>query len=211
MAHLLRTITRSNSTTSSSRSITSTNKTTVSINDVENHLQNWSIPKTSSSLVYNKSIFDFKSDYIIKTVEETLPILEEYMTIELLPQKILEASILKGYKFLHLGLVQIAVKPLTRIGLNTSLLLCLRDKRHNKYSDSMLGCVKSSLCEGPVYFNCFPDFSVSLLDPTIMKTLSLDIQTSGFDMDSASSNMVLIYRLFIKVMNTVSPKRKPQK
>jgi hypothetical protein len=30
------------------------------------------------------------------------------------------------YSFIHIGLVQAAVKPLTRQGLNKSVLLCLR-------------------------------------------------------------------------------------
>lgn len=84
-------------------------------------------------------------------------------------------------------------------------MLSLRDKRHLRFNDSLLGCITSSLSEGPVYFNSFPNFSVSLLDPTILKTLTLTIQTSRFDMDPESLNMALIYRIFIKVMNIVTP------
>lgn len=87
----------------------------------------------------------------------------------------LEEATQKGYKFLHIGLVQVAVKPLTRDGLNTSLLLCLRDKRHLRFNDSLLGYITSTLSEWPVYFNIFPNFSVSPLDHTILKTLTLNI------------------------------------
>ena len=39
--------------------------------------------------------------------------------------------------------------------------------------------VESSLYQGPIYFNCYPNFSVSLIDETILQTLELDIETSG--------------------------------
>lgn len=84
-------------------------------------------------------------------------------------------------------------------------MMCLRDKRHLRFNDSLLSCITPSLSERPVYFNSFPNFSVSLLDPTILKTLTLNIQTSGFEMVLLSSNMVLIYRIFLKAMNTVTP------
>ena len=63
------------------------------------------------------------------------------------------------HQYMHIGLIQIAVKPLTRKGLNTSILACLRDQRHNDFEDSLLGIVETSLTNGPIYFDCFPNFS----------------------------------------------------
>lgn len=71
--------------------------------------------------------------------------------------------------------MQIAVKPLTRVGLNISLSTCLRDKRYNKFQDSLLGIIESSLCIGLVYFNYFPDYSISLYDPHIKEALTLNL------------------------------------
>ena len=37
---------------------------------------------------------------------------------------------------MHLGMVQEAEKPLVRIDLNNSIVMCLRDSRHLDYKDS---------------------------------------------------------------------------
>ncbi|KAG8650609.1 hypothetical protein MANES_07G055364v8 [Manihot esculenta] len=109
------------------------------------------------------------------------------------------------YAFLHIGMIQVAVKPATRLGLNTAAMLCVRDKRHSKFSDSLLGVVESSLCDGPIFFQCFPNLTLSLSDPHIMRTLILDIKTMGYDMTPGSENLILIYRIHYKAMNTMVP------
>jgi len=74
----------------------------------------------------------------------------------------------KGFSFLHIGLVQVAVKPLTRKGINAFVLLCLRDARFKDFHTSFLGMITSSLFDGPVYFNCYPDLTLALDDPNIV-------------------------------------------
>ena len=88
----------------------------------------------------------------------------------------------KKILFIHFGLVQVAVKPLTRQVLNTTVLLCLRDGRFKIYKDVLLGIVESSLFQGPIYFNCYPNFDVSLTDETVLQTSKLDIETLGYNM-----------------------------
>ncbi|EYU18270.1 hypothetical protein MIMGU_mgv1a018017mg, partial [Erythranthe guttata] len=100
------------------------------------------------------------------------------------------------------------LKPATRLGLNTSAVICVRDKRHNKFHDSLLGIVESSLCDGPIYFSCFPNFTLSLTDPTLMHALCLDIKSEGFNMMQGAENIILLYRIQYKVMNTVIPRIK---
>src|SRR5206468_9834269 len=68
--------------------------------------------------------------------------------------------------------------------------------------------VESSLCDGPIFFSCFPNFTLSLNDPTIMHSLCLDIKSDGFNMMQGAENIILIYRIQYKVMNTVVPKMK---
>lgn len=63
----------------------------------------------------------------------------------------------KHFKFLHLGLGQIGLIPITKKGLNTSAIICVRDKRPVRFHDSLLGIFESSLCEGLFYFSCFRD------------------------------------------------------
>ena len=86
----------------------------------------------------------------------------------------------KEFKFLHIGLVQVAVKPLFRKFLNIPICLLLRDARLLNFDDSLLGILESNLAKGPVYFNCHPNFSIEL---------------------------ALIYRVYYKLMKTtISPK-----
>ncbi len=56
----------------------------------------------------------------------------------------------KGYKFLHLGLIQVGIKPLTRKGINAAVLLRLFDGRFTDYKQGMLGMVEASLKTNPL-------------------------------------------------------------
>ena len=55
--------------------------------------------------------------------------------------------------------------------------MALRDARHIRFSDSLLGSIETSLSNGPIHFNCFPDFSVCINDSTVIKALTLNIKT----------------------------------
>ncbi|XP_061993067.1 uncharacterized protein LOC133710928 [Rosa rugosa] len=104
--------------------------------------------------------------------------------------------------FLHIGLVQIGVKPLTRKGLNASILLCLRDARFTDFNDSTLGIIESSLFNSPIHFDCYPDFTISLSDPHILKSLTLNIKTLGYNVLEGTQPLALIYRIHYKVTGT---------
>ena len=51
----------------------------------------------------------------------------------------------RRYKYLHIGCVQVAIKPLIDMGIDAAVLMCLRDIRHNKFEDSLIGTVETSL------------------------------------------------------------------
>ena len=102
----------------------------------------------------------------------------------------------KKFSYLHIGLVQVVVKPLTRKGINASILVCLRDARFKNFSDSILGMIIASLYDGLVYFDCCPDISLALDDPNIVKTLTLNILTSGYNMEEGSKPFALIYCIY---------------
>ncbi|KAH1052965.1 hypothetical protein GYH30_022312 [Glycine max] len=88
-----------------------------------------------------------------------------------------------------------------------------RDIRHNKFEDSLIGTVETSLGQGPVYFNCYPNEMVSLMDRNIIDSLFLNIHFHGLDMKEGSILAALIYRIQYKVMNTCASRvfPKPQK
>ncbi|KAL4322193.1 hypothetical protein AHAS_Ahas14G0186000 [Arachis hypogaea] len=76
---------------------------------------------------------DDRSDYIIKAVENNIPLGPESGEEFHLLNKQSNQEHVRKYEYLHIGCVQVAVKPLIREGLNASILMCLRDVRHNKF------------------------------------------------------------------------------
>ena len=78
----------------------------------------------------------------------------------------------KKSSYLHIGLVQVAVKPLTRKGINASMFMCLRDAKFKDFCTSILGMITSSLFDGPVYFNYYLDLTLALDDPNFVHYLN---------------------------------------
>ncbi|KAM7510633.1 hypothetical protein LguiB_009508 [Lonicera macranthoides] len=177
----------------------------VESSNIETRLLNWNIPKVSLDKIYDTGIFKLFTSTSVKTIKQTVPIGNSFESLQLLPEPEI-ARYRSKYKYLHIGLVQVALKPLTVEGLNTSLIIALRDCRHIKFADSLLGIIESSFCNGPVYFNCLPNLSISFSDKNILDVLTLNLQLSGYDMKIGLGPVNLTYRIYYKVMNTLSPR-----
>ena len=98
-------------------------------------------------------------------------------------KKFVNDSLAKGYKFLHIISVQVAVKPLTRLGINAYVLLYLRDARFINFRITILDMIQSSLFNSPIHFGFFPNLTLALDDINILKALTLNVLTSGYDME----------------------------
>ena len=108
----------------------------------------------------------------------------------------------KGYKFLHIGLIQVGIKPLTRKYINAAVLLRLFDGRFTNYKQRMLSRVEASLSKGPIHFNCSPDLTISVDDGAPEKALTLKMHTSGYQMIEGSRPLALVYRIYYKLLKT---------
>ena len=108
----------------------------------------------------------------------------------------------KKFSYLHIGMVQVAIKPLTRKGINASVFMCLRDTRFKNFQDSILGMITVSLYDGSIYFNCYPNLTLALDDSNIVKTLTLNIASSSYHMEEGSKPFDLIYRIYYKLLGT---------
>ena len=180
------------------------NKLSVSIEDWEQYIKNWEMPKQNIKELYKIGTFEFKKDYIIKISENTHSIGSKTETIELLDPKDLEQIKKEKFKILHIGAIQVAAKPLTRLGLDKPICIYLRDVRHNQFQDSLLGLMQANTYFGPVYFTCYPNLELDCMnDKSIHKTLTLNIQTQNYDMDPRSKNILIVYRVYYKVMTSV--------
>ena len=118
---------RSNSSTSSRSSIPDIPEETGILNSksyellvVDLKLGDWNIPRVPTNQIYKSSWSlkkAFKMDYQVKTVEQVYGINKEYETCYLFTPSTLVAHRKVGHNFLHIGLVQVGVKPLSREGL----------------------------------------------------------------------------------------------
>uniref|UniRef100_A0A803LTT9 Uncharacterized protein n=1 Tax=Chenopodium quinoa TaxID=63459 RepID=A0A803LTT9_CHEQI len=73
------------------------------------NLDGWKFPKIPIDQVYKKRMFRIFPSYAVTDYEKIITL---------------------KHKFLHLGLVQIAIKPLLRDGIGAPVVVCLRDARH---------------------------------------------------------------------------------
>ena len=111
-------------------------------------------------------MFNFLSSMSVKITEQTLNVSQDNEVLHLLNARDLIRYRGK-YKYMHLGLVQVAFKPLTLLGTNACIQATLNDSRCLNWKQSIMGAVETSLCYSPVYFNVYPNLTLSLFDRTI--------------------------------------------
>ena len=174
-------------------------------NDNAFNFNKWNIPKLSPKNIYTDSSWlksSFRSEYAVKTVEQTFVISSNNATFQLFNKRFVENSKFKGYKFLHIGSIQVAIKPLTRFDINALVLLCLRDARFLNFRTSILGMIQSSLFASPIHFDVFPNLTLSLDDVNMLKALTLNVLTSSYDMKEGSRPLAIIYHIYYQLMKT---------
>ena len=174
-------------------------------NELFPDFQKWNIPKVDTKTVYKNSFVEsaFHFAYKARTVEQIFSISKTHEKCCLFSKRnISEFIAAKKFSYLHIGMVQVAIKPLTRKGINASVLMCLRDARFKNFKNIILGMITASLYDGPVYFNCYPDLTLALDDPNIVKTITLNIASSGYHMEEGSKPFALIYRIYYRLLGT---------
>ena len=119
---------------------------------------------------------------------------QDNQIIRLLDSKSIEKHKKDKYNFINFGMIQVAVKPLTRLGLNTSIVMCLRDNRHLDYQDSIIGAVQVRLNGGSVYFQCFLNFTIRLRDADILDSVVLHVKTHDFKCKKGNNPVSIITR-----------------
>ncbi|GAV88653.1 MP domain-containing protein, partial [Cephalotus follicularis] len=125
--------------------------------------------------------------------------------IQLLDEKTIK-ELAKNFKYIHFVLVQVTIKPLTRQGLNTSVLSCLCEARHLNFDDSLIGVIETSLCNGPVYFDGYPELIICLTDKNILETLKINIKLHGHNMLPGSEIFTIIHHVHYKATNSICRK-----
>ena len=62
--------------------------------------------------------------------------------------------------------------------------------------------ITTSLYDGPIYFSCYPDLTLTLDDPNIIKALTLNIASSGYHMEKVSKPFALIHHIYYRLLGT---------
>ena len=74
----------------------------------------------------------------------------------------------------------------------------------NQFQDSLLGLMQANTSFGLVYFTCYQNIELDYMnDQNIHKALTLNIQTQNYEMDARSKNILILYRVYYKVMTSV--------
>ncbi|KAK2637764.1 hypothetical protein Ddye_025559 [Dipteronia dyeriana] len=166
-------------------------------------LVNWQLPNIQHNSIYKKKLLDFRTLLGQKTKEINVKFQNNTFSTNLLNKNSLTHYNKIGFNDLHIGSVQVGVKPLSKIGLNNSLLIVLRDKRITDYKESIFGMAETSLTDGPIYFQVYPNFTIELnTDEHTEKCLVIDIQTHNYKFLEKSSPYKLVYRVHYRVLTS---------
>lgn len=170
----------------------------------------WKLPKIAAKEVYNMFwAFHMISSTNIRISEHVLTTsltVNKMKPLQILSESSIRKAREKGYKFAHLGLVKIGLNALHRQGVKTYAFCCLLDQRWKSFPLALIGGVQCPLSEGPVEFDVYPNFSISLEDPHALKSLTLGIQTRGYELfETKSKNMSVFYSVCVRWYKTTIP------
>ena len=159
-------------------------------------------------LIYDYGWFDkLSTKQVVKTTEQYLALNFDEQVVQLLNKR--DIDIFKSrYNWMHIGMVQIAFKPLTLKGLPETFLAALRDARNLDFRQSLMGSIESTVAYGPVYFNTQPNLQLSLSDRNILDSLTLNVKTHGYNYAVGSELICLSYRIYYKLLTTSNPRCK---
>jgi hypothetical protein len=125
--------------------------------------------------------------------------------IPLIQQADIDWGLANGYEYIHIGLIQFGINPLVRPGLDTSVLTCIIDSRHNTFQDALISGFQAPLHNGPVWSSALPRYQVSLRDPYINSLLQAYVQFAGFNMAEGSKIAQLHSSICLRFVSTTMP------
>lgn len=171
---------------------------------------NWRLPPVSPSEVYRGlTPFNLRAYSQIKIKEKSIKTelnLNTMMTIPMFEIRHIQAARKAGYQYAHLGMVRVGLNALHRKGQKAYVFSALFDNRWSSFTQALIGGIETSLSDGPVQYDVFPDFSVALDDVNILQCLTLGIQTQGYEnFKSKSKNLAIFYITCVRFYNTTIP------
>ena len=100
------------------------------------------MPRIEVDTIYKIGSLEFFKAYSIKTYEEAISLQNGMQTIGMIKQNAIDHHLKAKYHFMHIGLVQVAIRPLLRTGVNAPIYIALRDKRLRHYKSYCMHAFK---------------------------------------------------------------------
>ncbi|KAL5830525.1 hypothetical protein ACOSQ3_019993 [Xanthoceras sorbifolium] len=158
----------------------------------------WRITRQNSKKSENSKgvfrCFHFGNKHCIQTTEGDISSNNEQISIQLLDPLVIARNKQK-YRYIHIGLIQVYVKPQDE-GVGGSISLFMRDKRLLDFNDSVLNVPYSTELNDPINF--FPNFMVSLEDIDILHHLTLNVKFRDLQMEANRWPLELTYKIHYK-------------
>ena len=163
--------------------------------------KNGILPKSITKLFTEFVHLAFETAFSFKTHEEIVGLPNGWWTISLIKLEAIHTHLKDKLHFMRIVLVQVAVKPSIRKGINASIYMALRDKRMKKYKSSLWALINTNIRNRPTFFNCCPDFCVDLLCHMTPEALKLDVHIQGGEFHDFKS-FAIMYRVYFWLMST---------
>ncbi|WVY95104.1 hypothetical protein V8G54_034192 [Vigna mungo] len=133
---------------------------------------------------------------------------EQYVTIEI-PKELIRHWQHEGYTHLHYGAIRLILSLHGRRGLPVSARVSLLDSSFLHYENAVIGTVLTTLHARSVVLTMFPNYNVSLRDPTVPQRLKVQVQITGAGQVAealcATLHHQIIYRLQNHAVNLSLP------
>ena len=170
----------------------------------------WKLPKISEKAVYNyNNLFGLRSSSFFFNSRHVTSIAHsndgKFFNVSSLWHALKPQAIQKGYKFVHLGLIQVGINPMFRKGLPITCIAFLLDTRFKSFDYQYLGGLEGKLCDGPMYLQIRPNYNLSLDDPYFDSCIQLHILVDTPELKHEALNIEVAFNMIGRCVNTGLP------
>ena len=126
---------------------------------------------------------------------------QEHFVIIEIPPEFPTQWIQQGYTHIHFGAVRLALNYHGIKGRLVFSRIALLDSRYLKYENACIGIAETSLDPGTVYMTFFPNYNMTLKDPTLLTCLKVQIQIVDAEMIDQTHSATLHYQMAYRVQD----------
>ena len=157
--------------------------------DIEIFKQN-KLKLLNPQVLYNTGFFSSTAHLYRHYREEQLSVSEDDSeNINLISKESMQEIQKRRMNLMHMGLVVIGLKGLTRKNLGTKVLITLYDSRWSESKRSIIGLTEVDMSNNGGIFYCSPDFMINSKE--FGKYIKIGIQTKGYEEINCGNNLLV--------------------